>query len=133
MNKAILKEKFTTDESLLEDFLTKEKEDSQTTVFCNYISKNKYVNGGWVNIQPTTFLVSDNDSLSLLHAINVPVAPDKHHFEKAGQHKRFELIFPALPKSWISFDFVESCSSGDGFVVENISRNNTGIYEIHLK
>jgi hypothetical protein len=133
MNKTILRENVQIDESLLHDWLAKEKEDSQTIVFCHYISKSKYVNGGWVNIHPTTFLVSNNDYLKLLYAINIPVAPDKHHFEKAGQHKRFMLIFPSLPKNWNSFDFVESCSSGDGFVTKNISRNNTGIYEIYLK
>lgn len=132
MANTILKENVQIDESLLEDWLAKEKEDAQTTIFCSYLSKPKYINGGWVNIYPTTFLVNDNDTLSLLHAVNIPLAPDKHHFEKAGQLKRFVLIFPAIPKNWNSFDFVESCSSGAGFVVKNVARNNSGIYEIML-
>ena len=133
MNKISTKVKPFIEVSLLDDWAAKELEDSQTTVFCNYISKTKYKNGGWVNIYPTTYLVNDNETLPLLHAVNIPIAPDKHHFQKAGQYKRFALIFPALPKSWKSFDFVESCTSNEGFLVENISRNDSGIYEIDLK
>ena len=132
MNKTYTKEKAIIEVSLLEDWVTKEIENAQTTVFCNYISKSKYKNGGWVNIYPTTYLVRDNESLPLLHALNIPVAPNKHHFQKAGHYKRFVLIFPPVPKSWKSFDFVEACDTNEGFFVENISRNNSGIYEIQL-
>jgi len=133
MNRTISNPGVSIDDSILHELLTMECEDSQTIVFCNYISKTKYINGGWINIHPTTYLVNESESLQMLYAMNVPVAPRKHQFQKSGEYKRFALIFPPIPKSWKHFDFIESCSSGDGFYVDNISRNNSGIYEIYLK
>ena len=47
-------------------------EEGQTIVHCRYVSKTKYINGGWVNIHPTTFLVRNEETLPLLHAENIP-------------------------------------------------------------
>jgi hypothetical protein len=125
--------KINIDASFAEILNEDNNENAQTTVFCNYISKTIYTNGGWINIYPTTYLVCEMESLPLLHAFNVPVAPEKFHFEKAGQHKRFALIFPPVPKIWKTFSFLESCPHDGGFYYENIKRNDSGIYEINIK
>jgi hypothetical protein len=108
------------------------KEESQTTVLCNYISKQKYINGGWVNIYPTTYLVNKNQTLPLLHAQNIPLAPNRHVFKKAGELKQFILLFPAVPIDWEYFSVIEKCIDANGFVVSNIKRNKTGLYEISI-
>ena len=61
---AIIKIDISTIQKINESF----KEEAQTIVHCNYVSKRKYVNGGWVNIYPTTYLVYLNEKLPLLHA-----------------------------------------------------------------
>jgi len=108
-------------------------EEGQTIVHCRYVSKTKYINGGWVNIHPTTFLVREDETLPLLHAENIPMAPGMHMFKRPGEIKHFTLIFPAIPKEWKAFSFIEECSSGGGFVVRNMTRNDSGVYNIFLQ
>lgn len=110
------------------------REESQTIVHCNYVSKRKYINGGWVNIYPTTFLQSNKNSdvLKMQHAENIPMSPDVHVFSKVGELKSFVLYFPAIPKDWDEFSLVEKTTTAEGFVVRNIKRNNIGVYEIYL-
>ena len=118
--------------SVIYSLLSSCEEEEQTIIHCNYVSKKKYINGGWVNIYPTTYLVSEQESITLLHAENIPLAPQVHVFNKAGELKRFSLIFPAVPKSWTSFDLIEKSNSVNGFKVHNIKRNNAGIYKINI-
>jgi hypothetical protein len=108
-------------------------EEGQTIVHCRYVSKTKYINGGWVNIHPTTFLVREDETLPLLHAENIPMAPGMHMFKRPGEIKHFTLIFPVIPKEWAAFSFIEECSSGGGFVVRNLTRNDSGVYNIFLQ
>ena len=109
------------------------QEEGMTVIHCSYVSPDKYFNGGWVNIHKTTYLVQPGGGeLGLLHAENIPLAPRRHIFEKAGVEKRFTLYFPLLPKNWDSFDFVERTPSATGFVIRNICRNDSGVYEVRL-
>jgi hypothetical protein len=108
------------------------KEEAQTIVHCKYVSKHKYINGGWVNIFPTTYLSHNNEYLQMVHAVNIPIAPDIHIFKKKGELKLFTLFFPSIPKDWDSFSLIENCENHEGFQVINIKRNNSGIYEIAL-
>lgn len=107
-------------------------EEGQTIVHCLYVSKTKYINGGWVNIHPTTFLVHNEETLPLLHAENIPIAPSMHMFKRPGELKHFTLIFPAIPKEWGQFNLIEECSSGGGFVVKNLLRNDSCVYQVSL-
>ena len=62
-------------------------EESCTIVHCIYIAKTKYVNGGWVNIYPTTLIEKSGNSFDYLYlqnAMNIPIAPERHYFKKAG-------------------------------------------------
>lgn len=125
---AVIKIENATIEKIRESF----QEESQTIVHCNYVSKRKYVNGGWVNIYPTTYLVHHNEKLQLLHAENIPMAPQMHVFKRVGELKHFTLIFPSIPKDWETFSLVEKSDGQSGFIVSNIKRNNSGVYYIAL-
>lgn len=104
-----------------------------TIVHCKYTSKEIYVNGGWVNIFPTTYLFRDGFYLKLEHAENIPVAPEKFFFDKAGLCKAFTLYFPLIPKEWESFDLIEKTNTGEGFIHQNIIRNTSGVYQLSIK
>lgn len=119
----------------IETSLLEEQESKgYTIIHCQYTSSCKYVDGGWISIWPTTYLVniSENTRLQLLHAINIPLAPQKHYFKRKGQLKTFTLIFPAIPKHWTKFSLNERSGSEDGFNVKNITRNNSGIYRVAI-
>ncbi len=106
------------------------QEESQAIIHCNYVAPEKYDDGGWVNINTTSFLINEKtgNKLKLIHVENVPVAPQRHHFSKTGGKIRFTLILQGIPKSWERFSLPETALFGDGFVVKNILKNSTGIY-----
>lgn len=110
-------------------------EEACTIVHCTYVAKSKYINGGWVNIYPTTYLDKPGsfESLQLLHAFNIPIAPARHSFSQTGDVKRFTLYFPAVPKDWTLFSLIELSDGQDGFTEHNIKRNSTGVYEVFLR
>jgi hypothetical protein len=120
------------DQLTLQQLKEEFKEEAQTLVHCNYVSKRKYTNGGWVNIYPTTFLVHENEVIPMLYAVNIPIAPNIHVFKSAGELKQFTLIFPPIPKEWYSFSLIENCNDHEGFVVINIERNDSGVYEVNI-
>jgi hypothetical protein len=110
------------------------EESGVTIVHCRYVATDKYVNGGWINIWPSTYLQcsASGDTLDLMHAIEIPLAPERHYFRKAGQVKRFTLVFPKVPEHWECFDFREQAGFSSGFIVEGIQRSSSGVYHIHL-
>jgi hypothetical protein len=120
------------DISIIENLKEVFQVESQTVLHCNYVSKRKYPHGGWVNIFPTTYLVNNDQVLPLLHAENIPIAPNYHLFNKPSELKQFTLYFPAIPKDWKQFSMVEKCKGDGGFIVKNIQRNNIGVYEVSL-
>lgn len=110
-------------------------EEKVTILSCTYVAPNKYINGGWINIYSTTNLINPttNIKLPLLHAINIPIAPDKYYFSKRGEIKRFLLYFPTLPKYWKFFHLIEKTNERYAFSAYNIVRNETGLYEVFIK
>lgn len=133
-NNSYNKNKIDIDTCLISKIKNFENEESQTIIYCNYFAPEKYDDGGWVNINTTTFLINEKtgNKLKLIHVENVPVAPQRHHFSKTGEKIRFTLIFQGIPKSWERFSLSETALFGDGFVVKNILKNSTGIYEINI-
>ena len=109
--------------------------EAQTLVHCRYVSKEKYRNGGWINIYPGTFLVNPDtrDRLALVQAYQVPISPARHYFKQAGQLKQFTLLFPPVPRFWQRFHLLEIADKGGGFRVTNITRNDSGVYQVELK
>jgi hypothetical protein len=123
-----------TDIEVSNDLLASFEEEGFTYLHCTYITSPKFIGGWWVNIHKTSFLVGgNNEKLEMLHAMNIPLAPERHYLKKFGDYLQFTLIFPKIPASWKVFDFVEECISNDGLTVRNIPRNSTGAYSLVVK
>jgi len=114
---------------LLNDF----EEEGYTYLHCTYYTSPKFYSGWWVNIHATSYLVGgNNERLLMLHAIDIPLAPERHYLKEYGDSLKFTLVFPKMPVSWKTFDFVEECKGG-GLSVKNIPRNNTGAYNVIVR
>ena len=102
---------------------------NQTIVHCRYMSKYEYGDGGWVSINPSTYLVSAETAEKLLmeQAIGIPLSPECHYFDRPGQFMDFKLVFPEVPVHWKRFHLIEVEHSG-GFQVRMIRRNLGGLY-----
>jgi hypothetical protein len=102
-------------------------------LYCRYISKTYYQNGGWVNIDEDTYLENAHtlERIDLTHAIGIPLSPRRHFFKNGGELKQFVLLFPPIPKFWKTFHLVERAGAGS-FRVRDIERNSSGIYHIQL-
>ena len=122
---------------LIKNLTEDAQESGYTYLHCVYAAKQKYINGGWINIWPTTYLSGSGkflDDLEMIQAVNIPVAPNKSHFAERGQVKRFTLIFPAIPKDWKEFCLVEMVDDRNiGFKSRKIRRNETGIYNVFVE
>lgn len=117
------------------DLLELTEEEGYTYLHCTYYTSPKYDAGWWVNIYKTSYLTSSasTDRLQLLQAIGIPYAPDRLHLKRKGDFAKFTLIFPAVPKDWKIFNFIEACGGVDGLSISNISRNNTGVYKVRIQ
>lgn len=117
------------DASTLEKLLEGVEEIGQTIVHCHYVSKSKYVNGGWVNIFPDTFLIgSDGNKIQMTHAINIPIGPERHFFKRNGEEKKFTLLFPPLPDNWTHFRVQEYVQQSVGLCSSEVKCSGTGVY-----
>jgi hypothetical protein len=87
-----------------------------------YQSPQYYVNGGWIQIDPKTYIqcVHSGIQLPMLQAIGIPLAPQKHHFKKSGTYFTYSLIFGALPKTTTHIHCIEKAQRGTYFNFYNI-------------
>lgn len=108
--------------------------ESQTIVHCIHKASAIYINGGWVNIHPNTYLTAGEgqNPLPLIDAIDIPFSPNKHLYSNTKEIKRFTLLFPAIPASWKKFSLIEEAGTENGFIVTDILRNNLGVYHVTL-
>ena len=115
-----------------DDLLTSGEEEGFTYLHCTYYASSKYTGGWWVNIFKTSYLVSKlhNERLQLLHAINIPIAPEKYYLKNLGDRINFTLIFPKTPVHWDYFDFIEKCGGDTGLSIKNIKCNETSVYRV---
>jgi len=120
------------------------EEDRYTYLHFTYIILENYNSDWWININENSYLVGGKSltKLKLLNAIGIPLAPQKYCFKKLGDTLQFSLIFPALPKDWKVFDFIEDIptvlshkilQSRNGFYYRNIKRNDTDVYKIKIQ
>lgn len=86
-----------------------------------------------IRIWKTTFLVDriSGTRSKLIHAENISMAPVWTQIPD-GREYSFLLIFSGLPKSCKQFDMVEEIAEPGGFLVRNISRNDTDVYHIDV-
>ncbi|HLP37056.1 hypothetical protein [Lacibacter sp.] len=111
------------------------EEQGVTLLHCSYIAPPIYLMGGWVCIWPTTYLVNQNNSeqVQLIHAINIPMSPERKFFSRSGERFSFTLIFPKLPDDWPVFNLHEYTADNMGFRIRNIQRNNSGVYRLTIR
>jgi len=117
------------------DLLAFTEEEGFTYLHCTYYTSPKYIAGWWVNIWKTSYLTSNasTDKLQLLQAIGIPYAPERAYLKRKGDCLKFTLIFPAVPKDWKVFNFIEDCGGDSGLSISNISRNSTGVYRVRIQ
>jgi len=106
---------------------------NQTIFHCRYMSKYEYGDGGWVSINPSTYLVNAETSerLLMVQAIGIPMSPECHYFDRPGHFMDFRLVFPEIPAHWKRFHLIEM-EHGGGFQVRMIRRNQEGFYHAQL-
>ncbi len=97
-----------------------------TRVDFGYVATSYFVNGGWIRISADTYIVTKvtGEKLKLAQADNIPVAPEKHHFDSNKDWQFFSLYFPPLPQKEIKLDIIE--------VDENPDEHDFNFYNIHL-
>jgi hypothetical protein len=85
------------------------QEEDLTRIDFAHRASGIYLDGGWVSIQPGTFIrpVSTDIKLTMIQAVNIPVAPCKHWYKSAKQFLYYTLYFPALPTDVEAIDIIE--------------------------
>ena len=64
---------------------------------------------GWVSMERETFIrpVNTGVKLTMVQAVNIPIAPAKHWFKNRNQCLYYTLYFPALPDDVVAIDIIE--------------------------
>ena len=85
------------------------QEEELTRIDFAYRSSPKYIKGGWVQIDRETFIrpVNTGMRLTLVQAVNIPIAPKKHWFKMVGEYLYYTLYFPKLPDGVVAIDIIE--------------------------
>ncbi len=85
------------------------QEEDLTRIDFAHRASRIYDNGGWVRIEPGTFIrpVSTNIEMTMIQAVNIPVAPSRHWYKNAKQCLYYTLYFPALPNDIEAIDIIE--------------------------
>ena len=67
------------------------------------------INGGWVRMESGTFIrpVNTGMKLTMVQAVNIPVAPAKHWYKNKRECLYYTLYFPALPNDVVAIDIIE--------------------------
>lgn len=91
--------------------------DAYTRIDFWYKAPDYYVNGGWIQIDPLSYIRPSGSNMrySLFKAVNIPLAPQKFHFKRCGQLLSYTLYFPALPKDTKTIDIIEREAPGTYF------------------
>lgn len=126
----IIKRKVKINEEARIQLLSDPEEESQ--VVLHFIYRTKLVKTT-IRIWNSTFLCDCDSShrSALVHSENIAIYPvwmDVY----ASKPVHFTLIFKGLPKSCTKFDFIEDIPEPGGFVVRNIARNDSDIYNLDI-
>ncbi|MCX7743022.1 MAG: hypothetical protein N2167_00510 [Flavobacteriales bacterium] len=91
------------------EILSINSSEKNTIIHIMYYAQPEFINGGWVRIQPETFIrKSDTDEiLPMREALYIPISPNKHEFQHYKENLSFQLVFPPIPKSWKKIDLIE--------------------------
>jgi hypothetical protein len=107
-------------------------ETGRTFIHCTFTSQPEYIDGGWLNIFPTTYLLNREKSkrLRMEFTLDIPVPPKYHFFMKVNEQIRFTLIFPKLPADWQTFTLIEESERENSLVKFDVKRNKFGVYQV---
>ena len=89
--------------------------------------------GEGIRIWPTTYLVPQEggEKSKLVTKENISLAPFWTMLYRKGDF-RFTLIFSPLPKTCKLFHLWEDIDQPGGFLIRNIKRNETDVYQVEL-
>lgn len=120
-----VKEKIKTKTKTKAKTKTLDAKERQTIVHCTYNPEAA------VRVWPSTFLVEKETGrrARLITAYNISFAPE---WTFATNGNRFTLIFEGLSKGCASFDLVEDIPLPDPFIVKDIPRNKTDVYNVKI-
>ncbi len=107
-------------------------ETGRTFIHWTFTRQPEYVDGGWLNIFPTTYLVNmeTGKKLQMGFSLDIPVAPKFHFSRRVNEQIRFTLIFPKLPADWQTFTLIEKSERENSLVKFDIKRNKFGVYQV---
>ncbi len=131
MQKIITNRNINIDKELLKDF----NDESVTIIHITVNPPVEKGDGWWINLNPKCFLrnyQSVSNSLPLLHAFNIEIAPALEYIQPKFDSKKFTLIFPAIPMDWEEFDLYEYSEFAEPVEILNIPRVSSCIYNIVL-
>lgn len=113
-------------------FLLESQQEAYTYLNCTYTTSRKFISDWWVNINLGSYLLNKNteERLIMIHVIYIPISPKKYYLKTFGESLSFTLIFPQIPNNWASFDFIENSNNSGGLRINNILRNDTGVYHV---
>lgn len=103
-----------------------ERTDEHTRIDFIYRAPDKYINGGWIQMDSNAYIspVGSSTKYRLLQAINIPIAPLKHYFKHKGEFHTYTLIFPALPRETEKINIIEKEAPGTYFNFYGIDFSN---------
>ena len=80
-----------------------------TKVDFGYQATSYYVKGGWVRMSADTFIRNNEtgERFTLTNAINIPIAPQQHHFDTSKDWLYYSLIFPPIDIKNGTIDLLE--------------------------
>ena len=113
-----------------QSLLTETVEEGQVIVHVGYNSGGL---GDLIRIWATTFLVPQDggERSKLVTKENISLAPAWTIIQRKGRF-HFTLVFSPLPKSCKLFHLFEDIPEPGGFIIRNIRRNETDVYEVEL-
>jgi hypothetical protein len=117
--------------SICEDLKEKLNPEQEGQIVIHFQYKCMEPLGTWLRAWKTTYLFDCHSShkSELVHVENIPMYPDSATIHY-GKFFSFTLIFSPLPKDCTHFDLKEIIPEAGGFFFNNISRNESDIYNI---
>ena len=105
------------------------QEDRQVILHCSFLA----FPGALIRVWPNTFLITKEakEKIPMIHAENISFAPVWTQLNGYGIFT-FTLIFKGLPKDCSFFDMVEEVSETGSFLISDIQRNTSDIYQVWI-
>ncbi len=127
----IEKSKVDIEQSILDQLCS--QVDEQGQVVLHFLFKASIFGGEKIRIWPSTFLYDNQSEFrsALVHQENISLAPQWTELEPSSA-RFFTLVFSGLPKSCVSFDFVEHCDGGGAFHAKAVKRNKSDVYFLQI-